>query len=252
VAWFRVSSKRLRYRGRLSPEPFAAWVRSNEGTAAIEARAKADRLYILPRTRARRRIWRELRLLARSERVRAALQTEADHFATALIDASHASGLPRRTIELHRLVVVPGTLVAARARTTSRRRLFESDVLASLDPRVRDFFCEQIVIEIDAAIVESRPSLSRPLQTPDVWVCIGRNTVYQWIDPMFSGPSWIGHYLMFESPRSGLSRKARKELERAARELEASLANISRLQRDAIMQMAVDGLPQLSRAARAS
>jgi hypothetical protein len=253
VAWFRVSSKRLRYRGRLSPEPYAAWARSNEGATAIEARAREDRLYILPRTRARRRIWRELRLAARGERLRAAMQSETDHFATALIDASHASGLPRRTIELHRLVVVPCTLVAARARTTLRRRLFNSEALASLDPRVRDFLCEQVVIELDAAVVEGRPSLSRPLLThDDTWACIGLNTGYQWIDPMFSGPGWIGHYLMFEFPRAGLSRKARKELERAVHELEASLANISRFQRDAIMQVAVDGLPRLSVTAAAS
>ena len=246
MAWFRVASNHLRYRGHLSRAPYAAWAKTSEGATAIDARVAQYRLYIFRRSRARRRMWRELELAARSQSLRNAIQSEADQFATMIVEASHAPGLPRRTIAFHRLVIVPRTLIAARARTGIRRRLFKSDALGAVDPRVRDFFCEQLVTELDAAVAESRPSAFRPVLTPDGWGCVGRDTHYQWVDPMFSGPDWGGHLLMFEFPREGLSRKATKEVDRAVQELQNSLKNISHTQRDAILRMAIDGLPQLT------
>jgi hypothetical protein len=59
---------------------------------------------------------------------------------------------------------------------------------------------------------------------------------------MFSGPGWGGHLLMYEFPRQGLSRRARKEVEQAVQELQSSLTTISHIQRHEIMRMAVDGL----------
>lgn len=159
-----------------------------------------------------------------------------------MAEASHAPGLPLRSIALHRLVIVPRTLVAGRVRTALRKRLHNSEPLAVLDPRVRDFFCEQLVLELDAAVAEQRPSLSRPFLTQDAWGCVGHAPEYQWVDPMFSGPGWGGHLLMYEFPRQGLSRRARKEVEQAVQELQSSLTTISHIQRHEIMRMAVDGL----------
>ena len=51
---------------------------------------------------------------------------------------------------------------------------------------------------------------------------------------------------MFEFPREGLSRKTRKEVDRAVQELQNSLTNISHHQRDAILRTAIDGLPRLT------
>lgn len=246
MGWFRVASSRLAYRGRLTREPFAAWARTSEGAAAIDARAREYRLRLFAGTRSRRRIWRELEGLTRSEAVSAALQAEAVHFTAAMIDACHAPGLPRRFVDLHRLVLVPRALVAARARTALRRRLFGSEPLAVLDARVRDFLCAQVIVELDAAAAEARPSLSRPLLTQEAWGCVGRDTEYQWMDPMFSGPGWGGHLVMFEFPRDGLPRKTRKVVEQAVVELQRSVAAISRSQRDAIIRVAVDGLPRLT------
>ena len=245
MAWFRVASHRLKYRGHLSRGPYDSWAATSEGTAAIDARAAADRLYVFKRLRARRRIWRDLALLARGDVLRAAIQSEADHFATVMVEASHAPGLPRRTIALHRLVIVPRTIVAARARAGVRNRLFKSAALSGFDPRVRDFFCEQLVVELDAAVAERRLSVSRPLLTNEAWGCVGRDVECQWVDPMFSGAGWGGHLLMFEFPRDGLARKARKEVDRAVHDLQSSLVSLSRIQRGAIVRMAVDGLPQL-------
>jgi hypothetical protein len=244
-AWFRVTSNRLQYRGRLSRAPFAAWANTPEAATAIDERASTDRLYLFRRTRARSRMWRELEIASRNESVRQAIQDEAGHFATVIVEASHAPGLPRRTVAFHRLVIVPRTLIAARARAGLRKRVYNSDALRTVDPHVRDFLCEQLVIELDAAIAASQPSVFKPVLTRDVWGCVGRDTTYQWVDPLFSGAGWGGHLLMFEFPREGFTRKARKEVDRGVQDLQNSLANMSHLQRNAIVRMAVDGLPQL-------
>jgi len=244
MAWFKVSSSRLQYRGRLSREPFSAWARTVDGEARIDERARRDRLWVFASQRARRRMWREIELMSRAESFGKTLQWEAGQFEKTVVDASHAPGLPRRTIALHRLVIVPRTLVAGRMRTALRRRVINSDAFAELDPTLRDFFSEQLVAELDAAVGSHRPTVSRPVLTHEEWGCVGYHTDYEWVDPFFAGQGWGGHFLMFEFPIQGLARKARKELEQAVQEIQRSLANLSRNQRHAIVQVAVDGLPR--------
>ena len=246
MAWFRVASDRLTYRGRLSRESYAAWAKTAEGSAAIAARAGQHRFWVFAATRARRRIWRELELAGRDESLSSGIQAAADRFTAQLVETSHAPGLLRRTIALHRLVIVPRTLVAARTRHVVRKRLHSSAPLDTLDSPVRDFFCEQLVVEFDAALAERRPSVPRPVLTHDGWRCVGYDPDYEWVDPMFSGPGWGGHLLMFEFPRDGLSRAARKELDRAVEELRNTLKGLSHAQRHEIMQTAVDGLSRMT------
>jgi hypothetical protein len=241
VGWFRVSARRLDYRGRLSKQPYSSWASSPEGTAAIDERARRDRLRIFGRARARRRMWRELGLVVRGEAFEASMQATAKHFAAAMAGASYAPALPRRIVALHRLVVVPRAFVASRTRSALRSRRRDAP-LAGLDPHVREFFLEQLVVELDAAVAAHGPSSARPVLTHEAWACVGYQTDYEWIDPIFSGPGWGGHLLMFEFPAEGLSRRARKELVQAVDDIQLSLANLSRLQRQAIIQMAADGL----------
>jgi hypothetical protein len=122
--------------------------------------------------------------------------------------------------------------------------LYEHPALDALDAKVRDFFFEQLTVEFDAALGVRRPSPSRPVLAHEEWRCVGRDTDYQWIDPIFSGPGWGGHLLMFEFPRHGLSRGARKELEQSVQDMRASLKGIPHAQRHEIMRLAADGLPR--------
>jgi len=246
MGWFKVKSNHLYYRGRLSREPFSTWAKTSDGVIALESRAQEDRLRLFRLSRARRRIWRELDVAARTQLLRDAIQCETDHFAKVMVEASHAPGLPRRTIAFHRLVIVPRALIAARIRTGLRRRLINAPALENLDARVFEFLCEQLVMELDAGIADGQVSVHRPLLTAEMWGCVGRDTEYQWVDPMFSGPGWGGHLLMFEFPRDGLSRKVRKEVDQAVQDLQKSLSNLSHLQRHAIVRTAVDGLPSLT------
>jgi hypothetical protein len=244
VAWFHIKARRLGYRGRLARQPFSAWARTPEGVAAIDDRARRDRLRIFGRARAQRRMWRELALVARGEAFDATMELQAKHFAAAIVEVSHAPGLPRRTIALHRLVVVPRALVAGRMRSTMQRRLGR-DAFAALDPAVRAFLLEQLVVDLDAAVAAHRPSTSRPVLTDAAWACVGHRADYRWVDPIFTGPGWDGHFLMFEFPAQGLARRARKDLDQAVHDIQESLADMSRLQRDAMIQIAQDGLRRL-------
>lgn len=243
MGWFKVRSGRLLYRGRLSREPYSAWARTGEGSAAIEARARRDRLRVFARARAEGRLWRELDQVARREPLSTAIQSAADGFGAAVAAVSHAPGLPMRSIALHRLVLIPRVLVAGHARQALCRRLFDSEPLERLDPSVREFFCERLLVELDAAIAEHRPSIVRPIMTRDGWGCIGRDTEYQWVDPIFSGAGWSGHFVVYEFPRQRLPRRARKDLDAAVRDLQGGLPRISRIQREEMMRIAVDGLP---------
>jgi hypothetical protein len=244
VAWFHIKGKRLGYRGRLGRQPFSTWAGTPEGVAAIDDRVRRDRLRIFGRTRARRRMWRELALAARGEAFQAAMERQAKQFATTVAHVSHAPGLPRRTVALHRLVVVPRALVAGRMRSALLERM-NGETFAGLDPHVRAFLQEQLIADLDAAIAAYRPSTSRPVLTYTPWACVGHRADYQWVDPIFTGPGWGGHLLMFEFPAQGLARRARKDLDQAVHEIETSLATISRAQRDAIVEIAQDGLRRL-------
>jgi len=237
LSWFRVADGRLAYRGRTTREPFAAWAETKEGTVAIGNLARQMRFRLFGRVRcARRRIWRDLDHVSRSEPLRSAIQAETDHFASAMTDLSYAEGLPRVQVALRRLVIVPRSLLAGLAREALRRRLWP--LLPDLDDLVRGFFCEQLLMEMDRAVDRARPSPSRPVHAGEEWSCVGVDTQYVWVDPLWSGPGWLGHVLMYEFPHDGLSRRERKALQRAIDDMQKSVKTLSRLQREAVVRMA--------------
>jgi hypothetical protein len=240
--WYFARKGRLAYRGRLTRGPLLAWLASEEGAKAVEAAARRYRYRLFAASRTRRRLWRELERASRHEDVRRALAEEADRFATVLGQASYAPALPRTQVALHRLVIVPRALVAARARIGVRTRLWNLPAFASVDESVKEFFCEQLLIELDLALERASPSASRPIAAADGWSCVGGHRPYVWVDPLWSGPSWSGHIFMFEFPRAGLSGAQRKELDAAVAHLQTGLTTLSRLQRDAIVRRAADGL----------
>ena len=242
MQWFAVKRGRLGYRGRLSRAPLTAWFSTKEGADAVSDAAKRARLKLFAASRTRRALWKALDRAARSEPVREALQREADQFAKVLGQACFAPALPRLQVALHRLVVVPRALIAARARSGVRQRMWNLPPLATVDETVRAFFCEQILIELDRAVERASPSPSKPVQGADGWSCIGTDRPYVWVDPLWAGADWSGHLVMFEFPGRALSRDQRKELHTAIRQLEEGLGTLSRVQRDAIVRRAADGL----------
>lgn len=245
--WFHVKRSRLAYRGRLTRAPLARWLATAEGAAALEKAATASGLRLFALARTRRRFWKALERAGQSEQLRTALHAEADRFAQVLGQACYAPALPRTHVALHRLVIVPRALLAARARGGVRQRLWSLPCLADVEESVRAFLCEQVLVELDRTIEHASPSPSRPVEGADGWSCIGTDRPYVWVDPLWAGEEWSGHVYMFEFPRAALTSAQRKELQSAVKHLQSGLNGLSRLQRDAIVRRAADGLAAGSR-----
>ena len=79
MSWFKVSDERLRYRGRITRQPFTAWTATPDGTAAIDATVQTLGFCLLGRARtAQRRMWRALRAMAADQAVQTTLHAEPD------------------------------------------------------------------------------------------------------------------------------------------------------------------------------
>ena len=232
MGWFRVSRGVLEYRGRITREPFTQWTATKDGEAAVARVAAGIRFSLLGRTRAARtRMWRALEEASRVESVATAVAGEATRYLQVLASLSYSDALPRVTLALHRLVLVPRTMSAGHARAALFKRLGASPALAGLDEAVRVFFLDQLVAEMDAALQQASPSPKQPVKTHEDWVCVGVSKGLVWGDPLWSGPDGTGHIFMYEFPRAGLPRRDRKALEAAIAEMAASASSLSRQER---------------------
>lgn len=239
MSWFKVRDGRVVYTGTLTRQPYTAWIATPDGAKAIDAVAKDIGFRLFGRKRAARsRVWRELAAAAASDDGRSALQAAADLYAKAISDLAYAQALPRATIELRRLVLVPRALVAGRARTAVTARLTQCRAFSDRPVAERDFLFETVLNEIDAAMRAARPSVQRPVRAADEWVCVGADTRFAWVDQYWSGPGWSGHWFVYERPRDAISRATRKALDRAVDQLTTGLGTLSRERRQALVQLA--------------
>lgn len=245
MSWYRVADGRIQFRGRLTREPFSEWLSTSDGLQTVDAAAEMLRLRFLAKARAARRLWRDLQGLTRTSSARQALQQEGDHFAKNVANLCYAPCLPRNTVALHRLVVVPRAMIAGRSRLAARHRLWNT-ALSPLPESIRAFMCEQILVEMDGAVRAAEPSPAAPVEMRDSWSCVASDSHFVWVDPMWSGQNWTGHMILYEMPRTPLSRAQRKDLERAVTSLQQGLQSLSRIQRQAIVKNAADGLPPCS------
>jgi hypothetical protein len=239
MSWYRVRDGRVVFSGTLSREPYSAWVATKEGAAAIDAVAKQIGFRLFGRKRAARsRVWRELADAAKSEDGRSALQAAADLYVRTISTLAYAPGLPRSTVELRRLVLVPRALVSGRARTAIADRLRQCRPFAERPVAERDFMLESALHQIDAAMQRARLSVKGPVRAADEWGCIGADTRFAWVDQYWSGPGWSGHWFVYELPRGPVSRATRKAIDRAVDQLNAGLRTLSRERRQALVQLA--------------
>jgi hypothetical protein len=189
----------------------------------------------------RRELWEAVDTPA----VRAGIAAECDRYLAAWADLAYAPSLPRATIALHRLVVVPRTMILARTLSRVSTRLSACPGIADLPDPFKAFLARRILCDMDDAIRRAVPSPHRPVCTHESWACVALDHEFTWIDPLWSGPDWRGHVMMFEMPTARLQRRERRELEAAIERLKQTLPNLSRQQRDGTVQMAMDGMKLL-------
>ena len=243
MSWYEIADGRLRFRGRITKQPFLDWTASDEGSAEVEAAASQIRFALLGRARtARRRMCRELQTKASSEAMRSLLAAEANRYLAEWTELAYAPSLPRINVGLQRLVVIPRTMILARTLSALTARLAACRTLDGVSEPFTAYFCRRILRELDDAVLQAKPSAQRPVRALESWACVAVDTSFTWIDPMWSGPEWLGHVLLFEMPPAGLPRRQRAELEATIQRLTNDLSSMSRPQRDGTVRTASAGM----------
>jgi hypothetical protein len=239
MGWFKVIDGRVVYSGRITREPYMQWTTTAAGAASLAERAKTVGFRLFGRTRAaRKQIWRELDDASRSAEGRDAMQAAADLYLRMLSTLAYAQGLPRVTAALRRVVLVPRALAAGRARADVHARLAQCRGFGEAPPALQQFLFERALLEVDAAARLARPSIDRPVDSSPEWILVASDTAVQWVDQIWSGAGWTGHWFLYERPRTPPTRSERKEIERAMASLRASVASIPRERRQALVKLA--------------
>ena len=192
MSWFKVRDGRVVYAGAISRAPYVAWIATKAGSQAMNAAASQAGFRLFGAARARSRVWREIRDAARSEDGCAALQAAADLYLLSMSNLAYASGLPRTTVGLRRMVLVPRTLASGRARPLITARLAECQAFAQRPLAERDFLFEAVLLQADAAVRGASPSVRHPIRAADGWSCIGADTRFAWVDQVLVRPGLVG------------------------------------------------------------
>ena len=242
-AWVRYRRERACYTGRIARAPFVAWLATPEGRPTLDEAAAHVRFAFLVRTRAARRLWRQLATAARDPNVIVIIQSEMDGYLGRLEDFAYAEGLPRATVDLHRLVLVPRVLINAAAFGSIARRLQSERAFASLEggDAVRDFFVGTLIHHLDRAIAGATPTPKRPLAVGKDWISVGLDGAFAWRLPLLNEPPWDGHHYLLELTRAPITRAVRKAVVTAVQRIETSLPSLSRSERNEILRRAVRG-----------
>lgn len=241
MPWFDVADGRLRFRGRLTKEPIQEWLCSEEGAVAVQDVAGGLRFALFGRTRsARRQLFRRVWHAISASSVRETISAECDRYVAACTQLAYAPSLPRLSLAARRVVVVPRVMIAWRAASGAAARLGASLQTADVPDSFKTFFARWVSSMMEDALLRARPSPQRPVCAHESWACVALDTDLIWIDPSWSGPEWRGHVVMFEMPPAGLHRRDRRELEATIEQLTQSLPNLTRVQRDKTVRLAMD------------
>jgi hypothetical protein len=241
--WVRYRRGRAWYTGRIARAPFVAWLATPEGRATLDAAVSRGRFAFFARARASRRLWRRLAAMARDPDVIVTIQSEVDAYPARLRELAYAQGLPRLSVDLHRIVVVPRVLINGAAYSGIARRLRSQRAFASLDggDALRDFFIRTLIDDLDGAIAATMPSPKRPLAVGRDWISVGLDGAFVWRLPLVNEPPWDGHHYVLELTRDPITRAVRKAVVAAVARIEASLPALSRVERNEILRRAVRG-----------
>lgn len=229
----------LTYSGRLPrPHSFDNWA-DTEGRTVVTALASKRWFSVLGKRRAaKREIWRELQRLGESGTLTGSIHAAVAEYGDRMENfALERSNLPRASVDLRRLFVIPRALYNASAldRLTARLRTRSEVAALKGGPTLMPYFCFELLSAIDNAILASPPSVRRPLRAGSEWSILGVNTQMVWSVPFRPGPDWRGHYFVYEAAPDRLTRARRKELRASIELLDSGVSELSRLRKSAIL-----------------
>lgn len=244
MRWIRVIQGLPSYSGRLpAPETYAAWA-GGPGADLVQRAAARRRFTLVGRTRtARNELWAELQHEAERGLLAEPIQDSVRHFTTAPgAIATAPANLPTAFVEGRRVVVVPRVTCIARAFNATAAELDHHPAVAALGggTALRDFFYDELVSAIDAAVIEASSDMRKPMPTGDGWYVVGFEPSQSWFVPVLGGPERRGHFYVYEAPRRPVKQWPFASLEARVRELRAATAALSRVARDEILRAARD------------
>jgi hypothetical protein len=241
MSWFEISDGRMRFAGRLTRDPIREWLATPEGVSAVAAAARSARFSLFGRARAaRRRISRALWEAISMPAVRQVVAAGCEGYVAGWTALAYAPSLPRVSVEYRRVVVVPRVMILWRVAARIGAQISAALESTAVPDGFRMFFSRWVVNQMDGALRGAGPSPQRPLHAQESWACVALDHESIWVDVSRSGPEWQGHVVMFEMPSPRLPRRERQALEAAIAQLTTSLPNLSRLQRDKTVRLAMD------------
>jgi hypothetical protein len=241
AAWIRYSRQRFVYAGSITRAPFTRWASTEQGRAVIGEVASTIRFAFFGRQHAaRRRLWRALAAAASDDSVAAIIQGEAQRYLKHVGDLAYSDGLPRDTVMLRRLVVVPTVLSNGNAYGSIDARLAAHHAFSGIEggDALRQFFIVQLVADLDAAAARTNPSIRNPVASGPGWLIVGRNRAFDWRVPVMNEPTWAGHHYVLEVTREPITRAVRKAVAACITATEQSLPSLARLERNDILRRA--------------
>ena len=229
----------LRFSGRVArPRSFDDWAET-DGSEAVAAVASKRWFSVFGKRRAaKNEIWRELRQMTESGflvgEVGRAVAEYGERMGSVALERS---SLPRVSIDLRRLFVIPRAPYNALLLDVLISRLQRRSETAALKggPTLIPYFCYELVEAIDHAIVATPPTLRRPVEAGSEWSIISVNTQVVWSVPLRPGPDWRGHYFLYEATPDRLTRPRRKELAATIKDLDRAVSEFSRVRKSAIL-----------------
>lgn len=239
MGWITRRKGTLTYSGRLSrPQSFETWAET-DGQSVVTTLASERWFSLLGKRRAvKKEIWKELQELAESgflaDEIRSVVAAYTGRMADFVLERS---SLPRVSIDLRRVFVVPRAPYNAWTYNFLTSRLASRPEVASLKggPELAKYFCFELLNAADAALVESSPSVRRPLRAGPAWSIVGADSRLVWSVPFQKGPEWHGHYFVCEMAAESLTRARRKQLATCVKTLEAGVSELSRMRKTAIL-----------------
>jgi hypothetical protein len=231
---------RVRYTGKIDRSAFRAWCHSADGWSVIKPMMARMSFSIFGRRRAaERRLWRELTHTAGSATFAPAMQEHVDWHVGRLGTIVYARDLPAAGVDLRRLIAVPSLFANEATDRALNLALNTQATFASGNGResLRNWFLLMLIDQLSTAVADARPSPQRPLPAGRDWMIVGVNSEFEWRVP-FQGPDWRGHYYLLERTHQPITRAVRKAALDAMAAMEASLAGLSRAERNEILREA--------------